>query len=288
MTTLTGKVGTPLYSLKSKQEEIMLQSTPYALGCFKDQFDSRDYQIKNILSTPYKGKDTIDYTNEMSPIKNQGDKGACVGFAVAAVLEWQQQKEYLKDKKEGSLYERGESHYDLSEQWVYHNAKEIDPWGENTEGTNIRSAMKIVNNKGVPKEKGWPYSTNSKGSPEFWAYSTANWNKNKEYYRINGLNELRKTLREVGPCAIGILVFREFYYPNSRGVVSYPDNPDKYYGGHAVAAIGDYPSDKLIKIKNSWGKSWGDNGYGFLPYNYIENFMMDAWVTVDAEIQKIY
>lgn len=285
MTVTTSKMNKSLYSLNNDPQ---LNNSPFALGCLKDQPDFRDYQISNVLSTPYRGKDIIDYTNEMSCIKNQGNKGSCVGFAVSSVLEWQQQQEYLKDKQESSLYERNEPHYDLSEQWIYHNAKQIDPWGEDTEGTSIRCAMKVVNNKGVPEEQGWPYSDNSKGSPKFWAYSTANWNKNKKYYRINSLNELRKTLREVGPCAIGILVFTEFYYPNNKGIINYPKNPDKYYGGHAICVIGDFPEDKLIKIKNSWGTRWGLNGYGYLPYSYIENFMLDAWVTIDDNINKIY
>jgi len=28
---------------------------------------------------------------------------------------------------------------------------------------------------------------------------------------------------------------------------------------------------------------WGDKGYGYLPFAYIERYMMDAWSSVDIE-----
>jgi len=263
---------------------LSIDKKPFKAGCIKDPPDERDYLVSSQLSNKYKDKNIVDYTSEMSPIKDQGSKGSCVGFAVAAVLEWQQQKEYLN---EDSTHKRSEEYYDLSEQWIYHKTKEIDPWGPDTEGTSIRFAMKTIKNKGVPKEEGWPYSDSKLGEPEFWAYSTAKWAQSKRYYRIWSVEEIVQTLREVGPCVLGIDIAYEFYFPDSEGVVSYPVNPDQIYGGHAVCAIGFDEERELIKIKNSWGTGWGNEGFGYLPYSYLRDLMMDAWVTIDENIKSL-
>jgi C1A family cysteine protease len=60
--------------------------------------------------------------------------------------------------------------------------------------------------------------------------------------------------------------------------------------GHAIVAVG-YNDRKRIKntkcnktttgallIRNSWGTEWGDEGYGWMPYEYVENKLaLDFW-----------
>jgi C1A family cysteine protease len=58
------------------------------------------------------------------------------------------------------------------------------------------------------------------------------------------------------------------------------------YGGHAICFVGYDSKKKLIKFKNSWGTNWGDNGYGYLPYNYINDFCWDAWAVKDINVTK--
>jgi C1A family cysteine protease len=36
-------------------------------------------------------------------------------------------------------------------------------------------------------------------------------------------------------------------------------------------------------IRNSWGTSWGDGGYGWLPYRYVlEGLATDWWSLIKA------
>jgi hypothetical protein len=263
-----------------------MKNTP--LNYRRDPKDKRDFLLEgslrniqeSILALPSK----VDYTVNMSPVKDQGYLGSCVGFAVTAMKEWQEQHEHEQEVAAGKRDTRKGRAYDLSESWVYWNAKKIDSWpGE--EGTSIRYAMKVLNKIGVPTEKAWPYDDVNFGKPKRWANMVARWALIDSYWRISSLPELKLALAE-SPVPIGIPCFYEIFFVGNDGIISYPANPDNIYGGHAVCAVGYNDSYRLVKIKNSWGESWGENGYGYVPYDYIEDFLWDAWTCKDLSVTR--
>lgn len=247
------------------------------LGAEKDPKDSRDYLACNssyLLET----KETppeIDWEPEMSPVKNQGPLGSCVAFSVCAIKEWQ-------EKKEHKLEVNKNKEYDLSEQWLYYKCKEIDSW-PNTQGTSFRFAMNILQKQGIPVESGWNYDPITKGAPEKWAIYVANWYKCASYWRITTLEQL-KILLSKGPIVIGITCFDEIFKPID-GIVPMPKNRKKPRGGHAITVCGFEDTKQLIKFKNSWGISWGNQGYGYLSYDYYNAYCLDAWYFEDVNFQ---
>ena len=260
----------------------------YVSSLMRDDDDERDMlmaAIPNQEILESQMPSLIDYESEMSPIKDQGYLGSCVGFAVTALKEWQEQKEHLKEVEAGKHDHR--KYYDLSEQWLYYKCKEIDPW-RNSEGTSIRYAMKVLKNAGVPVEEGWSYNDLEPGKPEEWAKWVAKWNTIASYYRVNGLNELKSALTK-SPIPIGVGIFQEFQYVSTSGIVQYPRATSKSLGGHAILACGFDDKRELIKFKNSWSTKWGQHGYGYLTYSYINNFMWDAWMAIDHSVtQEMY
>ncbi len=237
-------------------------------GCIKDKFDDRDYLMRAylpIIKIPKK----IDYTLKMSPVRDQGDEGTCVGFATATGM-----KEYQEIIDYNKLVI-------LSPRFIYNECKKIDSMPK-VEGTTIRAAMTVLKKKGVCQEKFLPYIPHKKSKPQKDGISDAKRFRIITYARILNLTELRLNLSTKGPCVIGIEVF-EGMMQTKTGIIPLPKRNETALGGHAICIVGYDDEKKLIKFKNSWSDKWGKNGYGFLPYMYIKRYMMDAWSSVDIE-----
>jgi C1A family cysteine protease len=79
----------------------------------------------------------------------------------------------------------------------------------------------------------------------------------------------------------------------NSGRIPFPLSGETIVGGHAVAAVG-YDDNMIIKnlnpsaqetkgallIRNSWGPGWGEDGYGWLPYDYVLNSLAVDWWSV--------
>lgn len=88
----------------------------------------------------------------------------------------------------------------------------------------------------------------------------------KVFSRISTLDSLKHSILSNGPALIALIVKdtnrNDFW------------NGGQLNAGHAVSVIG-YSKDSLI-IKNSWGYSYGDSGYWYLPYEDF-NKVIEAW-----------
>ncbi|NQT22706.1 MAG: C1 family peptidase [Candidatus Omnitrophica bacterium] len=237
-------------------------------GCIRDLFDDRDYLMRAYLPLVRLTK-KVDYAPRLSPVRDQGTEGTCVGFATATGMkEYQEITDYKKLIR-------------LSPRFIYNECKKIDGMPE-VEGTTIRIAMKALKTKGVCQEKFWPYRPRQTDKAKRGALTNAKKFRVVSYARILNLNELRLSLYSKGPCVIGVEVF-EGFMKTETGVVPLPRKSEEALGGHAICAVGYDDQKKLIKFKNSWSIKWGRKGYGYLPYAYIEQYIIDAWSSVDIE-----
>ena len=95
----------------------------------------------------------------------------------------------------------------------------------------------------------------------------------------------------------GFTVFTSISQAGRSGEIPYPTDGENIEGGHAVVAVG-YDDRKKIKnssrggkttegaflIRNSWGTGWGDSGYGWLPYEYLnQTLAIDWWSLIQNE-----
>jgi len=107
----------------------------------------------------------------------------------------------------------------------------------------------------------------------------------------NALAAIRKSLAAGLACMFGFSVYSSMPAPgDGRGEIPMPGPGDTLEGGHAILAVGYDDNRKIGKnkgaflIRNSWGTGWGDQGYGWLPYAYVEGGLADDfWSMVKAE-----
>jgi len=110
----------------------------FKLSCLKDPRDLRDIPMGLVLPPiPLPAK--INYSADMTPVRNQGNEGTCVAFAsVVGVKEYQDTKEYKKI-------------IELSPRYTYNLCKKNDG-SPDEEGTYPRVAMKMLLKYGTPPE----------------------------------------------------------------------------------------------------------------------------------------
>ena len=212
----------------------------------------------------------IDYTKNMTPVRDQGDEGTCVAFAsVVGVKEYQDSKEYKKI-------------VGLSPRYLYSLCKKNDG-DPDSEGTYPRIAMKMLLKYGTSPESFWPYKPHQTDKPKSGAAKTALRYRVKAYARIKTALDMKRSLVINGPFLAGVDVYESWFTDKASktGLIPMPEKSEQYQGGHAICIAGYDDGKKLFKFKNSWSNGWGDDGYGYLGYDYMKQYCVDAWSDTD-------
>lgn len=265
----------------------------YSLGCLRDLPDARDWYIdthpeaaKHFHTRPVFGHTLtsdwsvearqVDLRAHCSPIEDQLTIGSCTAQTVAGMAE------YLERRAHGN-------HIDVSRLFVYKATRNLLGWTGDT-GAYIRAAIKAMVVFGAPPERYWPYQVERfEEEPSAFAYAYGQSLQALSYFRIDRpglapgdvLRVTKAVLHAGVPVGLGFVVFNG---GNDQGDFAFPGVHDVPQGGHAVMIAG-YDDDREINghtgallVRNSWGTNWGDNGYGWLPYEYLlQGLVWDIW-----------
>lgn len=228
-----------------------------------------DFLLKSpeILVSPKK----VDLRANCSPIHDQGPIGSCVGQGIVGALE------YLQIRN-GLVYVA------LSELFPYYNSRLMTKNQNEDSGTFIRLAMGTLSSIGTCSAAKWPYDVNAVFTRPSWgAYREAYANKIDAYYAIKstGLtrrNEIKLALLQQHVVVFGMTVDNAFCNYKG-GIMPLPKEPRPGRGGHCEVIVGFDDGIQCWIVRNSWGVMWGEAGYAYVPYKYLD--MSDAndfWV----------
>ena len=228
-----------------------------------DPHDIRDRMYEPALTQL---KSEID-NRHATAILDQGQEGACTGFGLAAVIN------LLNARRDNSQFR-------TSPRMLYEMAKKHDEWpGEDYAGSSCRGAIRGWKNMGVCREEDWPYSTGDPGELTIERSYAARSTTLGAYYRLRPeINDYHTALNEVGAIYVSADVHAGWNDPKAKkgdklAVIKSGSAPE---GGHAFAIVG-YNRQGFI-IQNSWGKSWGTDGYALWLYEDWLRNIYDGWV----------
>jgi len=251
------------------------------LDAVPDRIDLRDwYYQPALISLPdaYLSCPLIP----RSRILDQGQEGACTGFALAAVVN------FLRTRQGHTAR--------VSPRMLYELARRYDEWpGEAYEGSSARGAIKAWVKHGVCLESSWQNDQHGIHHMTDPVIAEAMQAPGGAYYRIapSSVRDMHTALNESGILYATLMVHSGWADPGKEKgghAVTVPvegrKTPYRFPvirrsgsadGGHAIAIVGYTPQGFVIQ--NSWGADWGADGFAFLPY---EDFLMhatDVWVS---------
>lgn len=128
---------------------------------------------------------------------------------------------------------------------LYRAAQEVDEWPGNAyDGTSVRAGAKILQAAGFITHYWWA-----------WDVETV----------INALLSL-------GPVVVGTNWYSGMFQPDEDGHIELTGH---LAGGHAYLLNGVSRTRGLVRLKNSWGTSWGNNGMAWLDLEDLERLIAE-------------
>jgi hypothetical protein len=238
------------------------------LDARRDTLDFRDKMyVPTLVEVPMR-IDLNRYLGLDVPILDQGQEGACTGFGLATVANYLLRAGKVVDDRAP-----------VSPRMLYNMARRYDEWpGESYSGSSARGAMKGWQKHGVASEKVWPYTLSKKVRDPGFTEQRARDARVRPlgaYFRVNhkDLVAMHSAIAEVGILYATSDVHEGWNSVGSDGIIRYSAS---MIGGHAFAIVAY--DENGFWIQNSWGKTWGRQGFACISYDdWLENGS-DVWV----------
>jgi C1A family cysteine protease len=218
----------------------------------------------------------VDWEEYFAPVGSQYGLASSPANAVAGLVE------YFERRAHGRAL-------DLSCLFLYKMARVLLHRQGDT-GVPLRATLKALTRFGVPPREYCPDDPSRfDDEPQPFLFAYARDYQSLLYLRLDAVSSLPEEILLVLKAFVAAGLPVAFGFPVFDSLGCHPDIPfpscfDALVGGQAVVALGYDDSRRIrsergaLRVRNSWGPEWGENGYGWLPYRYvIDRLACDFW-----------
>lgn len=204
---------------------------------------------------------------------NQGNQNSCTGWALSfAVRSFQENRELGWGLNKEHLF---------SPSFIYNQIN-----GGKDGGADLKDALDFLLEKGTVPWPLMPYDEkNVTVQPAENLKEVARGFRVLGYRRIgeSEIDPIKSYLASGEPVLVVLEMFQNFLKKGMREAGNiYAEKKGELLGHHALVAVGYDNSKKAFKLLNSWGTRWGDNGYGWVDYDFAKKVFKQAFVLYDT------
>ena len=282
-----------------KDEIENLKSTEKTISFEEDGYyhvDDRRYRLlPNIDEKPLQETyvphpvktNSLDLRENFREIQDQGSQGSCVAFALTSIFEYMMRSNNRKEE------------YDLSEAFLYYNARKQDPNNSENEdcGSRFESAIESLHKDGIAVEALCKYNENIYDKePSQEAYDDAKKRLLRKAVNVsNKVSDIKSALEDGFPVAASFTLCPSFSdismgfvpMPQEEEISEASQKAEAKHSRHAMVIVGFDDKIQCFLVRNSWGRSWGTQGYCYMPYSYVENSALFNFACIFTEIESI-
>ncbi len=258
---ITDKRAFPLNIRKLSNDELTKLNLDKLLS-LKPNIKPNKYKQFNLTN---RIKNKIDLRDRFPPICDQGELASCTANALCGLMAY--------------TY----NYFIGSRLFLYYNERLLINNVKFDDGAYLSDGIITLKQNGICPESLWTYNNHFSKRPPTYCYDIALRHKIYKVYNLtNSLQMMKQYLSNGYPFVLGIGLYKSFMSKNVafNGIVPMPNTiTETFMGGHAVVCVGYNNTTGYWIMRNSWGTSWGDNGYFYLPYAYLLdiNLCSDIW-----------
>jgi C1A family cysteine protease len=216
--------------------------------------------------------DEVDLRPGLPPVRDQGLlRGTCLAFAATTTHEARRRAADNDDE-------------DLSTEALFWAAKEAE--GNRDDGTTFSAVTTALATPGQPPESAWPYDprrdiTDARYAPPPAARDPAVLRRARLQPVAPTADAVKAELAAGNVVVVGFELWEEFELLEDEDELETPEVADLNGSYHAVVIAGYSEQSGRVLVRNSWAEDWGDGGYAWIPYEFVDRFVLAAAAIAD-------